>query len=947
MRGIDGRKSCIELVLVLAVLSTACAIPVGAGTTAHPFFETTVSVLTPDSDQILPAVFENGIVSIDLRNGQPELVHFNFFTGYEEIINGPFPVCDYYPPSACGDRVIWESPDGTRTSIVLYNVSSGERTVLVNVTHAEGSYPVIRGNMVAFSDYSGMDLDIHVIDLGSGETFVLENGTETTNDLAPDIGRDCIIWQGFDRTRDDSDIYLWRKGSADIVDLTPDTPGILQESPRTDGNLIVWQGYDSHNSTYDVYLHNLTSGVTIILTPGTPFTDEMNPDISEKSIVWQQLNTTTFKNEIVLYSIDTGEIVTVSDENIGDQYSPSIFGERVAWSEQDPLSGKFDIKMATQGILAIPLNPSFDANVTKGSVPLPVQFQDHSMGDPTCWWWDFGDGNHSHEQNPLHVYTCQGTYPVTLIVNTPYQREGLRVENMVVAGSPPVADFKGDPVEGCGPLTVTFTDMSGSSPLEWLWEFGDGTTSTEQNPVYTYVSPGLYNVTLTTGNEFGLGKVEKKGFIAVMKGSTWNITFPSDGIHIKQEGGLQSVTLNATVLGGTLTENGTCYVFSPVPDHQLSLIGIHSLPGLGFDPVAPDALEGDVGYIDAESLEFRDQSHATNWTLSFCLHLDTYPDDGGVILTVWPGATPGDLRKFREAAMRGDFHDPDGIINVYSDVVGVALTARFRCENITGSHPATLLIGIDHAWVEHHGWRRPIQVTSNIEGAKIYVDGELLGYTPMFLPPTLSAGNHTVAIAEDGYPDAVQEISLEDKRDSIRVIRLADEGDGTVLAATFLSNDPITNIDYFRVESPDGLSTLGIVSTSRAGNPLQVLYLTLSKIISSSSGGHGSPGGTSGSYGGSGSLQSSAQVPTPAPTITLQAPDVSRMAPASLSSGLPEKPESVNAPAETPKVEANPPENPLVGLPSAVSLLLIRNLAIIFGIMLVCAILVLRLQRRV
>lgn len=66
----------------------------------------------------------------------------------------------------------------------------------------------------------------------------------------------------------------------------------------------------------------------------------------------------------------------------------------------------------------------------------------------------------------------------------------------------PTAAFTANPVEGFAPLVVQFTDES-SGAEEWLWDFGDGTTSTEQNPVHTYTEAGVYNVSLTVTNGSG------------------------------------------------------------------------------------------------------------------------------------------------------------------------------------------------------------------------------------------------------------------------------------------------------------------------------------------------------------------------------------------------------------------------------------------------------------
>nr|WP_172635214.1 disaggregatase related repeat-containing protein [Methanomethylovorans hollandica] len=67
----------------------------------------------------------------------------------------------------------------------------------------------------------------------------------------------------------------------------------------------------------------------------------------------------------------------------------------------------------------------------------------------------------------------------------------------------PAANFTSNITEGYTPLSVKFTDTSTGSPTSWLWDFGDGNTSTEQNPTYTYYKSGNYTVTLTASNSEG------------------------------------------------------------------------------------------------------------------------------------------------------------------------------------------------------------------------------------------------------------------------------------------------------------------------------------------------------------------------------------------------------------------------------------------------------------
>ena len=79
----------------------------------------------------------------------------------------------------------------------------------------------------------------------------------------------------------------------------------------------------------------------------------------------------------------------------------------------------------------------------------------------------------------------------------------------------PTAGFTATPTSGAAPLNVTFTDKSENTPTSWLWDFGDNSTSTAQNPVHTYAAAGNYTVVLTTTNSGGSDTVTKTDYITV------------------------------------------------------------------------------------------------------------------------------------------------------------------------------------------------------------------------------------------------------------------------------------------------------------------------------------------------------------------------------------------------------------------------------------------------
>ncbi|MEQ1916768.1 MAG: PKD domain-containing protein, partial [Gallionella sp.] len=145
----------------------------------------------------------------------------------------------------------------------------------------------------------------------------------------------------------------------------------------------------------------------------------------------------------------------------------------------------------------------FGADVTSGDAPLTVNFTDATTNNPTSFDWDFGDGNFSTAQNPSNVFTTPGTYTVTLTVTNADGTDTYSITITVNTPPAPVASFTPDVTSGDAPLTVNFTDNSTNTPTAWAWDFGDGTTSTDQNPSNVFTTPGTYNVTLTVTNDNG------------------------------------------------------------------------------------------------------------------------------------------------------------------------------------------------------------------------------------------------------------------------------------------------------------------------------------------------------------------------------------------------------------------------------------------------------------
>lgn len=178
--------------------------------------------------------------------------------------------------------------------------------------------------------------------------------------------------------------------------------------------------------------------------------------------------------------------------------------------------GKADA-LLLRSALNPPLAAKFSASPTAGMVPLSVGFTDLSGGSPDAWSWDFGDGNVSSDQHPVHVYTEPGVYTVNLTVLKGRSTNSTQKSGLITASvqGPPAANFSASPLSGQAPLEVAFTDTSTGFPASWSWDFGDGNVSTRAAPVHVYEVPGTYAVNLTVGNPFGNDTLHRPDLVRV------------------------------------------------------------------------------------------------------------------------------------------------------------------------------------------------------------------------------------------------------------------------------------------------------------------------------------------------------------------------------------------------------------------------------------------------
>ncbi len=242
-----------------------------------------------------------------------------------------------------------------------------------------------------------------------------------------------------------------------------------------------------------------TAVVTVLPSPTAQFT--LDEYAACTSLTTDPVNTSI---NAVSYSWDFG------DGSTDTQFDPpphnySAEGTYIISLTAANNQGCDNVATDTVHVYQIPQPLIGAQNVCEG---MPAQFADLTVTEPgnpvVQWAWDFGDGATDTVQGPEHLYATGGTYTVTLTVTTPYC-SGTATSTIVVEAKP-VAFISANPVNGCSPMDVAFTNAS-TGATNYVWQFGDGGVSNTVDPLHTYTNPGqadsVYTATLTASTASG------------------------------------------------------------------------------------------------------------------------------------------------------------------------------------------------------------------------------------------------------------------------------------------------------------------------------------------------------------------------------------------------------------------------------------------------------------
>lgn len=168
-----------------------------------------------------------------------------------------------------------------------------------------------------------------------------------------------------------------------------------------------------------------------------------------------------------------------------------------------------------------PPTAAFSASSTNICENDCITFTDNSTNNPTTWTWYFPGGvpaTFVGQTPPPVCYATAGTYTVSLVVTNGNGQDSLGITNYITVSTcvQPTADFSANNTTICSGDCVTFTDLS-TNATSWQWYFPGGTpaTSTQQNPVICYNTPGTYTVSLVAKNGPMQDSIAKVAYITV------------------------------------------------------------------------------------------------------------------------------------------------------------------------------------------------------------------------------------------------------------------------------------------------------------------------------------------------------------------------------------------------------------------------------------------------
>lgn len=285
----------------------------------------------------------------------------------------------------------------------------------------------------------------------------------------------------------------------------------------------------------------------------------------------------------------------------------------------------------------------------------------------------------------------------------------------------PTANFTGTPTSGCTtPHNVQFTDLSNGSPSTWAWTFGDGGTSTAQNPLHTYIANGLYTVQLIVTNANGNDTLVRTNYIDVAQGTPLpiaedfeNLPYPATGWELFNPSA--NATWERTTAVSGFGSGTAAMLFDNFNNNVIGDQDEYRTPKMDFSATGNYQLTFDVAYAryganDADTLNILVTTDCgTSWTNVYSKGSNTLATAPQVQTAFVPSSTEWRTETVSLAAFAGNpsvqvafANGPDFGQNLYVDNINIAVTNAPPIAAFTGS-PTSVCPGDNVTFTDNSG----------------------------------------------------------------------------------------------------------------------------------------------------------------------------------------------------------------------------------------------------
>ena len=428
---------------------------------------------------------------------------------------------------------------GTSTEenpVVVYE-NGGTYSVTLIVSNAAGEDTLTQANLIMVNELPAPDFSFTV----DGQTVTFINNSSNANSFIWDFGDNGAM------STEENPVYTYSEDglytitltafndcgqsqSMQMIAIATQAPIALFEADTTEGCAplaVQFQNLSSDNATSFEWIFE--GGVPATSSEENPVVLFANPGSFNVTLVPTNAlgsDTYTLSNYITVNPDAAADFdftitdATVEFNNLSTNADSYVwfFGNGTMSMEENPVVtymqiGTYEVSLIASGVCGVDTFVQevvisveepiafFIAEEREGCAPFEVAFSDLSTGNPTSYQWTFegGDPMTSTLPNPIVTYNESGIYDVTLTVGNGAGSHTFLATQYIAVFDVPVAEFSASANE----LAVTFINMSTDAD-DYVWDFGDGFTSSVVSPSHLYDEPGLYTVTLTATNECGV-----------------------------------------------------------------------------------------------------------------------------------------------------------------------------------------------------------------------------------------------------------------------------------------------------------------------------------------------------------------------------------------------------------------------------------------------------------